>query len=431
MKFRKLFQSDILKGTLYTLSGKIVAMLLYMALDIACARILSPDDYAEWVFFYAVLTMMFYIGWCGINTSAKVFVSKESTREGVSRTIQASFMLRLIASILVSVILLSIAFPLAKWLGYPDKYPSLYRLCIFAGLLVFLNSYTEFFKGLFMGLGDFKKLCGITILEFSGYFWCSLAFLIPLKRVEAITLGYACSGIIVFLSGSACLKRIIGASLLPQKTDKHLAIMKTIFKYAVPIAISSIGGMILVEMDTFMLGILSTKTQVANYGIAKNLCAKATHVNVALTVGSMTSFSVLTVENIKEKCSKLMKTSCLNILISAVVAGAFILLGTFMITVLYGVKYSEAGTILKYLVPYYVMYAISTFFATFLDFQGKAKVKSICYCTVVILNLILNLMLIPKLGATGAAIATSLSLVPYTILVLFITVSVIRRYARQ
>ena len=405
-----------------------VAMLLYMAFDIAAARLLSPDDYAEWVFFYAVLTMMFYIGWCGINASAKVFISKESTREGAAKIIQASFLLRLIISIIISVILISIAFPLAKWLGYPDKYPSLYRLCIFAGLLVFLNSYSDFFKELFMGLGDFKKLCVITILEFFGYFLFSVFFLLLLKKVEAVALGYVCSGIVVFLFGVACLRRIAEAGLLTRKTDAYQTIIKAILKYAVPIAISSIGGMILIEMDTFMLGILSTKSQVANYGIAKNLCAKASHVNYALTVGSMTSFSVLTVENIKEKCSKLMKTSGLNVLISAVIAGAFLLLGTFMITILYGTEYSGAGQILKYLVPYYVMYVISNFFATFLDFQGKAKTRSICYCTVVVLNLILNLLFIPKFGAIGAAVATSLSLVPYIVLVIVATVGVIRGY---
>ena len=66
--FKGILQNSIFKSTSYTLCGKMAAMLLYMAFDIACARILAPEEYAEWVFFYAVLTMMFYIGWCGVNT---------------------------------------------------------------------------------------------------------------------------------------------------------------------------------------------------------------------------------------------------------------------------------------------------------------------------------------------------------------------------
>lgn len=429
--FEQIFQSSILKGTLYTLCGKVSAMLLYMAFDIACARILRPDDYAEWVFFFAVLTMMFYIGWCGINASAKVFVSKESSKNEVSETIRATFMLRIIASLIVGIIILSIAYPIAKWLGYPDKYPNLYYLCAFAGVLVFLNSITEFFKALYMGLGKFKNLCIITIIEYVGYLFFTLCCLALLKSVRAAAIGYACSGILVFLFGTADLRRISETGLFPKKTDHYRSIMKAVFKYAVPIAISSIGGMILVEMDTFMLGILSSKVQVANYGIAKSLCSKATHLNTALTVGSMTTFSVLTIENIKEKRSKFIKVSNLNILIASAVAGAFLLLGTLAITILYGAEYKNAGQILKYLVPYYVMYSVSNFFAVFLEFQGKAKIRSLCYCTVILLNLILNLIFIPNWGGIGAALATSLSLVPYTILVIMSSVGVFRRYNNQ
>lgn len=427
--FRGLFQSNILKGTLYTLSGKAVAMIFYMAFDIVCARILIPEDYAEWVFFYAILTMMFYIGWFGINTSAKVFVSKDRTRENAAKTIRASFLLRLRVSIVFGVILVFVAFPLAGWLGYPDKYPGLYVLCLLASFLVFLNSYSEFFKEVLMGVGDFKGLCIITILEFAGYFLFSLIFLIPLRRVEAVAFGYICSGIIVFIFGTGYLRSISKERLFPKKTDEYHSIMKKVFQYAIPIAVTSIGGMILVEMDTFMLGILSTKIQVANYGIAKSLCAKATHVNYALTIGSMTSFSILTVENIKEQRVKFMKINNVNVLLSAVIVSIFLLFGTSIILILYGDDYQEAGRILKYLVPYYFMYSMSTFFATFLDFQGKAKTRSICYCTVVVLNLFFNLLFIPYFGARGAAIATSLSLVPYTVLVVVITRRVIKELA--
>lgn len=427
---RRLFQNKIFDNTLYTLGGKMVAMLLYMAFDIACARLLTPEKYAEWVFFFAILTMMFYIGWCGINTSAKVFVSKESSQEEKAKIIRASFLLRLIVSILISVILFLAAYPLANCLGYPDKYPSLYQLCIFAGLLVFLNSFSEFFKALFMGLDDFKKLCGTTILEFAGYLLWSLLFLFLFRQVEAVAFGYVCSGIGVFLFGLVSLRQISTTGIFPLKSDNHRFIMRKIFKYALPIAISSIGGMILVEMDTFMLGMLSSKAQVANYGIAKNLCSKATHVNNALIVGSMTSFSVLTAENIKKKRAQLKKINNLNILIAAFVAGAFLLLGNTVITLLYGAEYREAGGILIYLLPYYIMYSIASFFGAFLDFQGEAKTRSICYSTLVVLNLLLNFLFIPQFGGIGAAAATSLSIVPYTILTIIVTGRIMRRYER-
>lgn len=421
-----ILRSKILKNTLYTLGGKISAMVLYMAFDIACARMLNPEDYAEWVFFFATLTMMFYLGWCGVNRSAKVFVSKESTKQDISDVIQAAFVLRLAVSMVIAVLITCMAYPLSSWLGYPDKYPNLFHLCCIAGVLVFLNSFTELYKELYMGMGTFKRLCGITVVEYAGYFLFSIAFLFFYKKPEAIAAGYFCAGLLVSGVGIISLRNITGNKILPLISGNYKSIMCPIMKYAIPIAVCSIGGMILVEMDTFMLGILSSKLQVANYGIAKNLCAKATHINYALTVGCMTFFSVLTAKNIREKRIKLMKISGVNILIALTVSGFFYYIGTFIVTAMYGMEYSASGTILKYLVPYYVLYSISNFFATFLDFQGRAKMRSICYCTVIVLNFGLNLLFIPKYGAIGAAVATSLSLLPYTLLVVIIAVRVFR-----
>lgn len=101
-----------------------------------------------------------------------------------------------------------------------------------------------------------------------------------------------------------------------------------------------------------------------------------------------------------------------------------------MITLLYGVEYQAAGRILIYLLPYYIMYSIASFFGAFLDFQNEAKTRSICYSTIVVINLFLNFLFIPRFGGIGAAVATSLSIVPYTILTVIVTVRIMRRYER-
>lgn len=51
-----------------------------------------------------------------------------------------------------------------------------------------------------------------------------------------------------------------------------------------------------------------------------------------------------------------------------------------------------------------------------------------CYLVTLFLNLVLNYFLIPPMGANGAAIATAVSLVPYTILVMIQTNVIFREY---
>lgn len=104
------------------------------------------------------------------------------------------------------------------------------------------------------------------------------------------------------------------------------------------------------------------------------------------------------------------------VVISGISAVMF-LAGTMAVSALYGMEYRKAGVVMRFLIPYYVLYSISNFYGTFLDFREKAKFRSICFISVVVMNVTLNYLLIPVYGAKGAAVATDLSLVPYTIAV--------------
>ena len=104
-----------------------------------------------------------------------------------------------------------------------------------------------------------------------------------------------------------------------------------------------------------------------------------------------------------------------NLIITSVIVACFLVFAGVAIKVLYGATYSRAAVLLRFLTVYYALYGISNFLSSFLDFRGKAGVRSILYLSVVVINFVLNFAWIPRYGANGAAFATALSLVPYTV----------------
>lgn len=178
-----------------------------------------------------------------------------------------------------------------------------------------------------------------------------------------------------------------------------------------------LGGVFLLEMDTFMLGIMGTNEQLSVYSIAKTWTSKASHVNNVLITGVMTTFSVITNENIKEKRDKFKKVSICNFIITFGVMLFLLFAAPYVLIIMYGEEYSAAAQTVKILAFYYGLYGISTFYASFLDFQKKAKKRSKYYCSIIIINFVLNCCLIPIYGVNGAAIATVISLIPYTVFV--------------
>ncbi len=61
------------------------------------------------------------------------------------------------------------------------------------------------------------------------------------------------------------------------------------------------------------------------------------------------------------------------------------------------------------------MYGISSLYANFLDFMGHARIRAMWFISVIVINFSLNYLLIPLYEATGAAVATTASIIPYTI----------------
>lgn len=414
---KKFFQNTTL-----SLMGKAIGMISFVLLDIVIARRLDVDGYAEWVYFFSVLTMLFFVGWLGINISAKVAVSHCTTVMDKECCLTGATILRIAASSVISIVLMLVLLALSGRLGYPDKYPDLRSLIMYSGFLIFFNSFTEFYKEIMMGLEKFGVLFLITVLEYGGYLIFACLLLYRNTAVTCVAKAYCISGLIIFMIGLIFLRREYG---LFKKSLFQSGKIQTFFgevaKYAVPLCLVGVGVAILIEIDTFMLGMLSSKSEVAMYNIAKGFNSKAAHINYSVVVGAMTSFAVIDRSCYSEKRAQFKKVSVINGAVTVFVALAMFSLVPAMIRVLYGGKYIAAGAVTRLLIPYYMLYSVSTFYSTFLDFRGKAKVRSLFYAGIIVLDVIFNYILIPRAGANGAALATSLSLLPYTIAIVIVS----------
>ena len=83
---------------------------------------------------------------------------------------------------------------------------------------------------------------------------------------------------------------------------------------------------------------------------------------------------------------------------------------------IFGPEFSGVGVPMKLLAPFVFFMSISRVYTGILDYRGRAWVRAGCLALSVLLNLALNLVLIPRFGAAGAATATSLAYVPYVVL---------------
>lgn len=430
-KLKALFKSNVYRNTVYNITAKCVAMVLYMLADIGIARIASVKEYGEWSYFYSLISMIFWIAWFGINASTRVYVAKSSEESQVqNRYLKAAFVLRIAVSVIIVLAYYFIVFLLKQKIVSMETYPHLYLMLLLGGGLVFTSTFSDFFKEINIGLSKFKPILVIACLEYGGYLIYGVGILWIIKKIcladyyiVGIVAGYIISLLIVILYGIGTIKEKIKCS-----SGVSFRYLWEIFRYAIPILIMSFGALIILELDTVMIGSIYEGEQVAIYSIAKKICSKASHANLAVCTATMTEFAVLNKENIKEKKKMFRRLMWINGGITFGLVGIFVLLTPFLITTFYGEAYKEAYQVLLWLLPYFVMAGFSFFMSNLMDYQEKAKIRSAFYLIMLILDIILNAIWIPKYGGRGAALATSVSIIPYFLFLILGTVKLFYEY---
>lgn len=400
----------------WVLGGKCISMLFFQAFDILIARLLKVEGYSEWAYFFSILSILYLLGWLGINTSSRVIVSKQTDENSRKTCLYSAAAVRIVVSIIACFILYLVSGKMAVVLNSDSKYPNLGILMKIGVGIILFNSFMEFFKEVFNGIQRYRNIFLISVFEYGGYFLFTVVMLWSNRAVSSVASAYLFAGILTTAVGG----RLLQAEFMDYKKSKFdrtaaVGYIKEILRYAMPMFVISVGSIILIEMDVFMLGYMSDSHEIAIYNVAKQLCHKATHLNSSLFAGTLVTISIITIDNYKQRRSSFEKIKRMNYVLISAVAVALVIIGHWFVPIIYGREYEEAGKIMYILVLYYVLYGVSTLDSCFLDYQKKAGSRSIWFLSVEVINFVLDYLLIPKYGAMGAAIGTVTALVPYTV----------------
>lgn len=400
--------SKDIKETLWSLATKIITLALFLILNIVLARSLGVESFGLWSLFLSVITLIFTLSYFGINASAKRFVAQYSGTNDLKSVLSSSIKLRLILSLIFVVLLLISHRQIAALLGQPN----LGILLLYGVPLLLFSGLTEYLKSVFMGLHRIKYNFIVNICEFGLKLILVILFLSFSNSVIAVVNSFI---VALFLT------TIVGVYLLYfnfykdlERTDKSFT--RDILRYSYPLAFISLGFIALTEIDTIMIGYFSTSSEVGIYAVAKQIIIKLPHIALAIAMGTMPIFAKLNEGNkaeLKKKFANILKA---NIAVYVPIVLALFLLSPTLIPLLFGTEYVEAVLPLRILSIYVFFMAMSVILSSFLDYVGKARVRAYNITATIVLNVILNIILIPEYGAAGAAVATSVSYLPYVAL---------------
>lgn len=401
-------ENKLLKETTWSFLAKGSASICFVALNILLARLLGLEKFGVWSFFYSIISIIALISYFGLNASSRKYIAQYNDTNELADVLKTSLRLRIIFSFCFSTFLLIAYKPLASLFGRPE----LDFLFLAAVPFVFFSGLVEYFKDVFQGLHRLKYNFFITTAEYSLKLLITFTVFAFTSNIVSIVYSFAFSLFAASAIGSYFFYRFYNR--VKGTTNQKFAI--SILKYSVPLFFVMIGFAVATEIDTVMLGYLSTNSEVGIYSVAKQLIVKLPHISFAIALGSMPVFAKLNDQNREELnklFNRLMKT---NTILFGSIGTLILATSWFFIPLLFGRQYIDSVVPLMILVVFLICYSYSIFLSYFLNYQGKATRQAINLSLTIALNVGLNFILIPNYGASGAAMATSISYGPYILL---------------
>lgn len=204
-------------------------------------------------------------------------------------------------------------------------------------------------------------------------------------------------------------------------------IFKDFILYGLPIYLISISWFLHLRIDTLLVNKFLLPAAVGVYSIAVGLAEKIS--SVAQSAGTILFPKICSeIDEKKDFIKHFTPLACRNIIFITILMSVFLFfIAPWLVVFLYSAKFAGAILPLRILLIGMISVAGSKIIASDLSGRRVLKPRVIIGFISVLINILLNLFLIPHFGIKGAAFATSIS---YTILFL-LTILVYIRHSKN
>ncbi len=397
---------------LFGVLGAIVSYLLRFVLT----SNLTPTDYG---LFYASLSLIGLFGLfknLGLGGSLVYHISKfkaEKKFKKLKASIFTIFFIRLFPALIITIILFFGAEFLAiNYLHLSGNILKGVLVIKFLAIAYFVGIFPGTIQQIFKGFQIMKHFAIAKFCRILFYFVITWLFISLNFSTLSPALGFLTSYFFVIL-----IFYFPAVKLIPKvKLDFSKELTKKLLFYGFPIMLSSVAGIIIGHTDTILITFFRSLPEVGIYQTARPTARL-----LWFFAGSFAAVLFPLVTELKTKRLKGLETGIsliyryiwIIIIPFALMAFSF---SAEILNLFFGSFYAQGSNVLKILAIGAIFFSITQINGTVLNGLGKPKNYTKIIYFGAIMNLIGNIILIPKIGIIGAAISTLLT---YTVMFLF------------
>ncbi|MBX0324319.1 polysaccharide biosynthesis C-terminal domain-containing protein [Halomicroarcula sp. F13] len=397
---------NILSGVLSVVSGKILTLLVTLVTMPLLYRFLGPAQFGEYTTVMSIHALFMIFVSSGITNGVRKFVAEDRTSSDWEDNVVGFYfrMASLLAALGALGYLGAVRMGLVAWYFDPSFEPY-FKLMVF---MVVAAQFWAYARRTLMGFGLERYSEPLKVLY-------HVAF-----AAVAISLVYYGFGVIGALAGQivgTAIAAVIGVGLVMRRVSLRSIFLPTssgslprrqMLTYNTMAVALTVCQMSLYHVDIIMLQSLAGSTQVGNYKTALTLAEFLWFVPMTLQTVYVHSTSELWSQDRTDRIASLAsRTTRYTLLLTTVMALGLASLAETVVPLYWGAKAAPAVTPLLFLLPGALGFAAVRPTIAIEEGHGTLRYSVVATGASAVLNLGLNLLLIPRYGMTGAAIATS------------------------
>lgn len=380
------------KNTTVRAVGEIVGKLSTFALFAVLARSVGEEGVGAFVFALALLGIVMM----PIGLGSDPYLLREVARD--RRAVGRLFFDVLGLKLTLVVPVLALTFAAVALLGYDDQTRDTVYLL---SLGLFLDLLAKTFHGVFNGTERGDLLTAALVVQRVFTAAVGIAALAAGNGVVTVAGVYSAGSAIGLALCAALMARVIG--LPPRRLSPRR--WRGLAVTTLPYGAQDVFGVLLFKLDAVILSLLATEAAVGRYGAAYRLLESTLFVSWALNGAFAAMYAKLGHDTVPSIRSVFQRSVKLALVVLVPVAVAMAVLAEPLMELLFGAEFADAAGPLRLLAPIVVLLSIVTLSSSLVISRAGPRAILRISGSMVALNVVLNLVLIPPFEASGAAAA--------------------------
>ena len=391
-RMKSILRSKETKNAGWLIGGKIVQMLLSLFVGILTARYLGPGNYG--LINYGTAYVTFFSALCTLGLNSVIIKDFTDHPNEQGETIGSALLMRFVSSLLSSVMIIGIVSIIDK--DEPLTI-AVVALCSLGSIFHIFETFNYWFQFQYKSkVTSIASLCAYIVTAVY-----KIVLLILEKDVRWFAFASSVDYIVVAVFLWIAYKTHRGLKL-KFSFQKSKSLLRISYNYILSSIMVSVYG----QTDKLMLKQMMNESEVGYYSTAMAICAMWTFVLQAIIDSLYPSILRLKNEDQQAFEKKNRQLYAIVFYVSCFVSVIFVIFGKVIVNVLYGEAFLPAASVLKMITWYTAFSYLGVARNAWIVSEGKQKYLKYIYGSAAIMNVLLNALLIPRLGAIGAALAS-------------------------